>query len=155
MRWVVSACLIYFQMNMKNEASQLITDSLLGLDFKTVILGGKGYSIHPPTIKVICRGLGAWSKIDFNSDEEQTKANVIAQIRKCHRSIIDGLASFIVGNSKLWKWRAYKISKELENCTSEELNIACRTAVDLIGAEHFFACATLCKNVTKMVAKQK
>lgn len=140
---------------MENQAAEIITDSLLGLDFKTVILAGNGYTIHPPTIKIICRGLGAWSRISFNSDEEQSRVDVIGQINNCYKPILKGLAAFIVGDSMFWKWKIYRLSKNLENSTCEELNLACKTAIDMIGAEHFFACATLCKNVTKMVAKPK
>ncbi len=57
---------------MANEAAKLVSESLLGEDYKTVFLGGKAYTIHAPVTKVICQIVKEWSCIDFNSSKDQT-----------------------------------------------------------------------------------
>ena len=46
-----------------NQASKIVSDALLGMDFKNVEIGGVVYTIKPPTIKVICRGIHHFSNV--------------------------------------------------------------------------------------------
>lgn len=137
---------------MANEAAKLVSDSLLGEDFKTVFLGGKAYTIHAPVTKVICRIVKEWSCIDFNSSKEQTLVSVIAQIPKNRKPIIKGLCRAIVGNTIFSIFKAWKLERTLDG-TTKELNEAVATTIDLMGAEAFFHCALSCESVTKTIAK--
>lgn len=46
-----------FQFRIMNQAAKIVSDALLGLDFKNVEIGGVVYTIKPPTIKVICSAI--------------------------------------------------------------------------------------------------
>ncbi len=137
-----------------NIASELITGSLIGNDFKTVILNAKAYTIKPPSIKIICRAVYYFSKIDFE-DKEQTALSVIGQIPKNANHITKGLSYLIAGESKLWKWKAYFIERELKSATPEELYGALIAATNLMGANDFFQCAVLLKSVANQTARSK
>ncbi|WP_165021527.1 hypothetical protein [Dysgonomonas sp. ZJ279] len=139
---------------MTNDAAKLVSDSLLGTDFKTVMLGSEGYTIKPPTIKIICRGLAYWSKMNFNLDI-QNKADAIAQIPRSYKEMLKGLCVFIIGDVKFWKYKTYRLSRKLEKCTPKEINEAIVIAINLIGSDDFFLCARSCSSVTKIVAKPK
>ena len=53
----------HFNLNIMNQAAKIVSDALLGLDFKNVEIGGMIYTIKPPTIKVICRAIRHFSNI--------------------------------------------------------------------------------------------
>ena len=51
-----------------NQASKIVSDALLGMDFKNVEIGGVVYTIKPPTIKVICRAIHHFSNVGMEGD---------------------------------------------------------------------------------------
>lgn len=143
---------------MSNDAAQLIAESILGVDFKTILINNKPYTIYPPTIKIICRGIKEWAKLKFD-DNIGTKADVIQSIPENNIPILKGLCYFIVGDVKFHKWKAYRLFRQLRYGTPSinpsEMKEAVQTIMDLIQVQDFFDCAVLCKNVTKMAANPK
>lgn len=137
---------------MANEAAKLVSEALLGEDYKTIFLNGKAYTIHAPVTKVICQIVKEWSCIDFNSSKEQTLMSVIAQIPKNRKPIIRGICRAIIGNDRFAIFKSWKLERELDGTTSE-LNEAVTATIELMGAEDFFHCALSCESVTKTVAK--
>lgn len=139
---------------MANEAAQLISSSILGEDCKTVILGGKGYSIKPPTIKTMCLGLNEWAKIDLNL-KEQTNLSLATQIPEIVEHQLRGISYFIAGNRTNGN-KIYNSCMRLNpGVTQEELNIAIDTILGLIGTESFFKLAQSCLSATKIIARPK
>jgi hypothetical protein len=136
-----------------NEAAKIISESLSGTNFKTVLLAGKAYTIYPPTIKIISRALGPLSQIEMN--EKQNELSVIGEIPSNAPHIIKSISAFIIGDVKNWRWKAYRLGKQLEKATPSELNEALKAAVGLIQGQDFFDCAALAQNVVKMAASQK
>ena len=51
-----------------NQAAKIVSDSLLGLDFKNVEIGGIVYTIKPPIIKIICRAIRHFSTIEMKGE---------------------------------------------------------------------------------------
>lgn len=144
---------------MTNEAAKEITRALLGVDFKTVFLGGKAYTIHVPTAKIITRSLHEWADIDFNI-ENQTKASVVGQIPTNINPILRGLSFLIVGDVRWYRWKAWLLYRKLRwgtpTPTNNEIYKALIVAVSLMGADDFFDCAALLVNVvSKMAAHPK
>lgn len=135
-----------------NTASEKISNSIIEEDFKTIILGGKAYTIAPPTIKVICRTVKHFSKISLS--EDLTNYSVIGEVNNNSKHIINGLSSIIIGNRRFWRIRSLILSKRL-NPTPNELKTATETAVELMGGADFFGCATLAIEVAKIVANTK
>ena len=139
---------------MKNEATKLVTESLLGLDFKTVVLAGKSYSVFQPTIKIICRGLKEWSRLDFELDKE--KGISIADIPTNAPLILKGLAYFVGGEVENWEDNAQSLYEKWMNDTPSvlprEMYEASKTIIEILGVDDFFGCAILLTSVTKMAA---
>lgn len=142
-----------FLIKSMDKASELVSDSVLGNSFVTVVLAGNPYTVYPPTIKVICRAISSFSKIGV--DGEYTKLNIIGEIPGNTPYIIEGLAVLIVGDTKFWRWKARRIEKVLESTTLQELKEATENIIPLIGGDDFFAVAACLKSVTGMAAKAK
>lgn len=90
-----------------NQAAKIVSDALLGMDFKNVEIGGVIYTIKPPIIKVICRAINHFSKIGMEGD------NIMAAIKELPEATEDmlkGVSCFICGSEDL--------AKELENGVS-------------------------------------
>lgn len=139
---------------MANEAAQLVSEALLGLDYKTIFLGGKAYEVKSPTIKIMCLGLNEWAKIDLNL-KEQTNLSLVTQIPEISKHQLKGISRFIAGDTPL----ADKIYNEWINdnpsVTQEEISIAIDTILDIIGTESFFKYAQSCLSATKIIARPK
>ena len=83
-----------------NEAEQLVSEALLGLDTKTIILGSKGYSVKAPTIKTMCLGLSEWAKIYLNL-KDQTNLSLVTQIPEISKHQLRGISRFIESDIQL------------------------------------------------------
>lgn len=136
-----------------NKAAALVSESLIGNSFTTFFLGGRAFTVYPPTIKVICRAISCFSKIGLNG--EYTRTTVIAELPENAPHIVKGLAALIVGDVNCWKWRAKKVEKILESATLEELKLATESIIPLIGGADFFDIAVSLKSVSAMAAKAK
>lgn len=133
-----------------NEASKLISDSLLGIDFKVATIKGRAYRLYPPTMKTICRALGEWSKVGI--DAEYSKVSILAEIPGNYKHILNGLLWIISrGNSIKYLWLKLRVnptSKEMAELSDMIIN-------HLMGGDDFFACAALVKQATQIAAKQQ
>lgn len=139
---------------MANEGAQLVSKSLLGLDVKTIILAGKGYSVKPPTIKTMCLGLNEWAKIDLNL-KDQTNLSLVTQIPEISKHQLRGISRFIESDIQL----ADKMYNDWINndpsVTQDEISIAIDTILELIGTDVFFKYAQYCLSATKIIARPK
>lgn len=137
-----------------NEAAQLVSEALLGLDSKTVFICGKAYEIKTPTIKVMCLGLKEWANIDLNL-KEQTNMSLALQIPKIVKCQLKGIGYFIAGDTPL----SDKLYSEWINndpgVTQDELNIAITTILSLIDKEAVFRTAQECLSAAKIIARPK
>lgn len=136
-----------------DKAAELVSDSILGNSFITVVISGKPYTVYPPTIKVICRAVSSFSKMGV--DGEYTKLSVIGEIPENTPHIVKGLASLIVGDVKCWRWKSRRVEKVFMSSTLQELKEVTESIIPLIGGDDFFAVAACLKSVTGMAAKAK
>ncbi len=126
-----------------NQAAKIVSDALLGLDFKNVEIGGIVYTIKPPTIKVICRAIHYFSNIGMTGD------NIVEAIKKLPEATEDmlkGISCFICGNEDLFK--------VLENGTFEEIKEALEICFSMMDISAF-QCASSMRNVSMLAAKPK
>lgn len=137
-----------------NEAAQLVSGALLGLDVKTIILAGKGYSVKPPTIKTMCLGLNEWAKIDLNL-KDQTNLSLVTQIPEISKHQLKGISRFIESDIQL----ADKMYNEWINndpsVSPDEINIAVDTILGLIDKENVFRSAQLSLSAAKIIGRPK
>ena len=126
-----------------NQAAKIVSDALLGIDFKNVEIGGMIYTIKPPTIKVICRAINHFSKIGMEGDNIM---EAIKELPKVTGDMLKGISCFICGNEDL--------AKALENGTFEEIKNALEVCFSMMDISAF-QCVSSMKNVSMLAAKPK
>lgn len=126
-----------------NQAARIVSESLLGLDFKNIEIGGIVYTIKPPTIKVICRAIRSFSNIVMTGNNILEAINELPSMTE---DMLKGISCFICGSEKL--------VKALENGTFEEIKNAleiCYSMMDISA----FQCVSSMKNVSTLAASLK
>ena len=125
-----------------NQGAKIISESITGLDFKTVIVGGKAYTVYPPTIYKLS---GAISYLSGVHDAENLK-DVLLSLGD---SIVysKALSWLIMGDESL--------SDELSKATYEENVNALDEAFSMIDSKVFLKAASLVRNVSLLAAKPK
>ena len=126
-----------------NQAAKIVSDSLLGLDFKNVEIGGIVYTIKPPTIKVICRAIHYFSNIGMTGNNIMES---IKELPEATEDMLKGISCFICGNEDL--------SKVLENGTFEEIKDALEVCFSMMDISAF-QCVSSMKNVSMLAAIPK
>ncbi|MGI6814607.1 hypothetical protein ACFX5L_09045 [Bacteroides sp. KG123] len=126
-----------------NHAAKIVSESLLGLDFKNVVIGNVTYTIKPPTIKVICRAIRHFSNIHISGD---SIIEAINELPAATEDMLKGLSCFICGDEKM--------VNVLENGTFDEIKDAlgiCFSMLDISA----FQCVSSMRNVSMLAAKPK
>lgn len=126
-----------------NQAAKIVSDALLGLDFKNVEIGGTIYTIKPPTIKVICRAIRHFSNIGMTGDNIM---EAIKELPEATEDMLEGISCFICGSEDL--------AKALENGTFEEIKEALEACFSMMDISAF-QCVSSMKNVSMLAAKPK
>lgn len=126
-----------------NQAAKIVSDSLLGLDFKNVVIGDVVYTIKPPTIKIICRAIRHFSTVDMKGENI---VEAMKEIPELTEGLLNGLSCFICGNEKL--------AKALENGTFEEVKDALEVCFSMVDISAF-QCVSSMKNVSMLAARPK
>lgn len=127
---------------MGNIASKIVSSSLLGKDFETVVVNGKAYVINAPTIHKIA-GAGYYLS---GLEEYKTVMDMLHSLKDVG-SASRALSFFIQGDEGLYD--------ELSQGTLDEVVEALAIAVSMISVENFFMLSALAKNVALLTAKQK
>lgn len=137
-----------------NEAAKLVSEALLGLDYKTIFIGGKAYEVKAPTIKTMCLGLSEWAKIDFNL-KDQTNLSLVTQIPEISKHQLRGISRFIELDIQL----ADKIYNEWINedpsVSQDEISIAIDVILGLIDTKNFFLYANSALSAARIIANPK
>ena len=121
-------------------ASKLVSSSILGLDFKVVIINSKSYVITPPNIKRIA-GAGYYLS-GMNGD------SIKETLLSCSSENLAHALSFLVkGDDSLYE--------ELTAGTFDELVNALTDGYSLIDTTDFLKLSALMRNVAKLIAKPK
>lgn len=126
-----------------NQAAKIVSDSLLGLDFKNVEIGGMIFTIKPPTIKVICQAIRYFSTVEMSGTTIVEALNSIPNITD---GLLKGLSCFICGNESM--------VNVLENGTFEEVKDALEVCFSMMDTSAF-QCVSSMKNVSMLAAIPK
>lgn len=127
---------------MEKNATKIVAGAIIGLDFKVVVINGKAYAIHPPTIAKIAGAASYLSDIEGG----ETLQDILMSLTSIE-SATKALSWLIAGNESL--------SEELAQGTLEEVVSALEQGLMLISAENFIKLSLLAKSVRKVIAKQK
>ena len=127
---------------MEKNATKIVAGAIIGLDFKAVVINGKAYAIHPPTIAKIAGAASYLSDIEGG----ETLQDILMSLTSIE-SATKALSWLIAGNESL--------SEELAQGTLEEVVSALEQGLMLISAEKFIKLSLLARSVQKVIAKLK
>lgn len=125
-----------------NQGAKIISESIIGSDFRTVIVGGKSYTVYPPTIH---RLAGAISHLSGVQEADNMKAVLLSLGESEVYS--KALSWLIVGDDSL--------QEELSKGTYEENVNALDEVFSMIDSKVFLKAVSLAKNVSLLAAKPK
>ena len=125
-----------------NKGARIISESIIGSDFRTIFVAGKVYTVYPPTIHKLA---GAISYLSGVQEADNLK-DVLLSLGKSE-AYSKALSWLIAGNESL--------SEELAKGTYEENVNALDEALSMIDSKVFLKAASLAKNVSLLAAKPK
>ena len=120
----------------------MVSSALLGIDCESIVVAGKCYVIHPPTIKRITGAFHYLSDFDVGN----TIADVIRSLSKLDVAS-KALSWLIRGDDGL--------AEELSEGTVEEIANGLEKAFSLLSVENFIRLSALTKSVATLIAKPK
>ena len=125
-----------------NKGSKVVSDAIIGNDFRVVIVNEKSYVINPPTIHKIAGAASYLSGIE----NMETLGDILLSMKDTPNAS-HALSWFINGNDELFE--------ELSRGTFEENINALSVAYSLVSVENFITLSALAKNVANLAANQK
>ncbi len=125
-----------------NQGAKIVSESIIGSDFRTIIVNGKSYTVYPPTIHKLA---GAISHLSGVQEAENLK-NVLLSLGESE-AYSKALSWLIVGNDSL--------SVELAKGTYKENVDALEEALSMIDSKVFLKAVSLARNVSLLAAKPK
>ena len=125
-----------------NQGAKIVSESIIGSDFRTIIVNGKSYTVYPPTIHKLA---GAISHLSGVQEAENLK-DVLLSLGESE-AYSKALSWLIVGNDSL--------SVELAKGTYKENVDALEEALSMIDSKVFLKAVSLARNVSLLAAKPK
>lgn len=125
-----------------NQGAKIVSESIIGSDFRTIIVNGKSYTVYPPTIHKLA---GAISHLSGIQEAENLK-DVLLSLGESE-AYSKALSWLIVGNDSL--------SVELAKGTYKENVDALEEALSMIDSKVFLKAVSLARNVSLLAAKPK
>ena len=125
-----------------NNAAKIISESIIGGDFRTVFVAGKAYTIYPPTIYKLSGAISCLSEVK----EADNLKDVLLSLGESE-VYSKALSWLIIGNESL--------SKELSEGTYEENVNALDEVFSMIDSKVFLKAVSLAKNVSLLAAKPR
>lgn len=128
-----------------NQGAVLVSEALLGLDFRIFLLGGEPCKVSPPTIRNLCRAIRQFGRIDMPTGTSLPET--LAAIPDIAERLTAGLACLFEDE---------QLAREkLAECSVAQLFSITQDIISLVSPDDFFACAALALNVAKMAATPK
>lgn len=121
------------------RAARLVTAAMLGLDYRTVVVAGKAYTVTPPTIRRIAGAAYHLSALG----EGSTLRDALLAMRDAE-AMARSLSWLIQGDDGL--------ATELSGGTMGELLDALEAAYSLISPRDFSRLSALARNVARLAA---
>lgn len=125
-----------------NQGAKIVSESIIGSDFRTIIVNGKSYTVYPPTIHKLA---GAISHLSCVQEAENLK-DVLLSLGESE-AYSKALSWLIVGNDSL--------SVELAKGTYKENVDALEEALSMIDSRVFLKAVSLARNVSLLAAKPR
>ena len=128
--------------DMSKDATKIVSSAILGMDFKTAVVGDKTYIIMPPTIKKLA-GAAYWlSDVKDGSSVKE----ILLSLGDAHK-LANALSWFIQGDDAL--------AEELQQGSLGEIVNGLEAAYSLLSVKDFLRLSALARNVASLTAKQR
>ena len=124
------------------EGARMVASSIVGLDYRIIVVGDKSYIIQPPTIAKIA-GATDWLS---EMGEGSTMREILTSLSKSE-NLTKALSWFIQGNNEL--------GEELMKGTMDEIVNGIESAFSMIDASNFMKLSALQKSASRLIAKPK
>ena len=125
-----------------NKGAKIVSESIIGSDFRTIIVNGKSYTVYPPTIHKLAGAISHLSGVQ----EAENLRDVLLSLGESE-AYSKALSWLIVGNDSL--------SVELAKGTYKENVDALEVALSMIDSKVFLKAVSLARNVSLLAAKPK
>lgn len=125
-----------------NTGAKIISESIIGMDFRTVIVGGKSYTVYPPTIHKLAGAISYLSKVQ----EADNLKDVLLSLGESE-AYSKALSWLIAGDESL--------NEELSQGTLDEVVDALDETLSMIDSKVFLKAVSLAKNVSLLAAKPR
>lgn len=123
------------------NATKIISSAVIGYDFRKVVVAGKLYLIHPPTIHKLA-GAAYWLS---QTGDVENFSGLVKELEGLV-NVCNALSFFISGDESL--------TDELRHGTMEEVLKALEAAFELISPQNFLRLSRLRRSAAMMTAKQ-
>lgn len=133
-----------FNLFYMEHAARLVTDAIIGNDFKTIVVNNNPYTIYPPTINKMS---GAISCLSVLNIPESGTFKEMLMLCKDMGAFSKALSWVIKGDDSL--------SDELSQGTHEEVVDGLNVAFSLIPAKVFRTAVNLMKSASLLAARPK
>lgn len=125
-----------------NRGAKIVSESIIGSDFRTVFVAGKAYTVYLPTIHKLS---GAISNLSDVKDAESMR-EVLLSLGES-KAYSKALSWLITGDESL--------GEELSNGTLDEVVDALDETLSMIDSKVFLKAVSLAKNVSLLAAKPR
>lgn len=125
-----------------NQGAKIISESIIGSDFRTVFVNGKAYTVYPPTVNNLS---GAISHLSGVQDAESLREVLLSLGNS--EAYSKALSWLINGDESL--------SEELAKGTYEENVNALDESLSMIDSKVFLKAVSLARNVSLLAAKPR
>lgn len=125
-----------------NQGAKIVSESIIGSDFRTVFVAGKAYTLYPPTIHKLA---GAISHLSGVQEADNLK-EVLLSLGES-KAYSKALSWLITGDESL--------GEELSNGTLDEVVDALDETLSMIDSKVFLKAVSLARNVSLLAAKPR
>ena len=125
-----------------NQGAKIVTESIIGSDFRTVFVAGKAYTVYPPTIHKLA---GAISHLSGVKEADNLK-EVLLSLGESEA--YSKALSWLIADDE-------SLSEELAKGTYEENVDALDEALSMIDSKVFLKAVSLARNVSLLAAKPR
>ena len=125
-----------------NQGAKIVSESIIGSDFRTVFVAGKAYTVYPPTVHKLAGAISHLSGVQ----EADNLREVLLSLGESE-AYSKALSWLINGDECL--------SEELSMGTLDEVVNALDEAFSMIDSKVFLKAVSLAKSVSLLAAKPK
>lgn len=125
-----------------NQGAKIVSESIIGSDFRTVFVAGKAYTVYPPTVHKLA---GAISHLSGVQEADNLK-EVLLSLGES-KAYSKALSWLITGDESL--------GEELSNGTLDEVVDALDETLSMIDSKVFLKAVSLARNVSLLAAKPR